>query len=134
LDGRPEPELRAGKELEDGASHDVRGRVPQRVQRFVAVIGFALGFWHRPPPNKNRPRPFLGREAISRFHPASPTPIGALRGWLYGAYPIRAAVVGRVPAPPGSHHPRFALLRHARSVSASSRRLSIPRRGCLAIQ
>src|SRR5438093_8577912 len=49
----------------------------------------------------------LGREVISRFHPASPT-VPARSSRLYGAYPIRSAVVGRGAASPGSHHPRFA--------------------------
>src|SRR5712692_4325533 len=47
LNRRPEPELRAWEELEDGARHDVRGRVPQRVEVFVAVVCFALCLGHR---------------------------------------------------------------------------------------
>ncbi len=40
-DGRPEPELRVGEQLEHGAGHDMRGGMAQRVQRIVAVVRLA---------------------------------------------------------------------------------------------
>ena len=78
-DRRPESELRTGEKIEDGAGHDVRGRVPQRVELFVAVVGFALGFWHGPPPNKNHLRPSGTRGDLAVPPSFAGLPTGALR-------------------------------------------------------
>src|SRR5439155_21720561 len=73
-DGRTEPELRVGKELQDRTGHDVRGRVPERVERFVAVVGFAFRLGHRCSPLVQTKRP-----SSSYFWDESPGSRGSTR-------------------------------------------------------
>ena len=55
LDGRPEAELRLREEIEDRTGHDVRGRMPQRVELFVAVVRFPFRFRHPATPKQKSP-------------------------------------------------------------------------------
>src|SRR5438093_8372167 len=108
---RAEPELGPRKELENGACHHVRGRMPQRVELLVAVVRFPFRFRHPATPKQKSP-PSLGREVISRFHPASPTesarfidgytgPTPFARRWsLAGPLHRAHTVPGSLAAPP----------------------------------
>src|SRR5438552_2983076 len=115
-----EAELRPREQLEHRAGHHVRGRMAQRVELLVAVVRLAVSLRHSATPKQKSP-PSLGREVISRFHPASPAtparfilgytgPAPSARRWSLG---VRCA--GLPPLPARSFAP-------PRSLSASSRR------------
>src|SRR5438477_982780 len=89
-----EAELRLREELQDRAGHHVRCRMAQRVELLVAVVRLAVSLRHSATPKQKSP-PSLGREVISRFHPASPATPARFISRLYGACPIRSAVVSR---------------------------------------
>src|SRR3989442_6574138 len=92
LDRWAEPELRAREQLERRSGHDVRGRVPQRVELLVAVVGLPPRLrHHRSPDKQNRPSS-LGR-GRSRGSTQLRRPCRRASLQLYGAYPIRSAVV-----------------------------------------
>ncbi len=121
-DRRPDPELRAREEIEDRLGHDVRGRMPHRVEVAVRpgieqlVGGPALGrleqlvvvLWlanpvllvaHRPSSSENHetPRPSTGREVHSRGPTRLREPWGSrARGRANGRRPGRFAGRSRV--------------------------------------
>src|SRR5207245_5354463 len=79
LGGRPESELRLREELEDGAGHDMRGRMAQRVELLVAVVGFPFRFCHgRSPDKQNHLRP-SGTRGDLAVPPSFADLAGALR-------------------------------------------------------
>jgi hypothetical protein len=116
-DGWSETELRARKELQHRAGHDMRGRMPQRVQRFVAVVGLPFRLRHAilPVGTKKAPssRLFGTRGAAPAVPPEFPTRSLRLTGpcpWgsrfgLYGAHPRRSAVVSASVAGPAHTFP-----------------------------
>src|SRR5437867_59600 len=137
LNGRPETELRAREQLEHRAGHDVRGRVPQRVERFAAVVGLPFRFRHDTllEARKKRLRPCSsGREALlPRFHPSSSKEalVRAVRG-----PPTSLGGGLHIARRPGSHPPGLAYgncvrlcprRREERSIAqAATDRLSLP--------
>ena len=95
-DRRPETELRVGEEIEHRARHDVRGRMPERVQLVGTVIRLAVGLRHRRLPagtkKRLRPRSSSGREALCS-RGSTRVPLVRRSRRLYGACPHRSAVV-----------------------------------------